>query len=40
MRLEVVVAPVSADCRSFVAFSDPDGNGRLLQEIKTRLPGR
>jgi catechol 2,3-dioxygenase-like lactoylglutathione lyase family enzyme len=25
---------------SFVAFSDPDGNGWLLQEIKTRLPGR
>ena len=22
------------------AFSDPDGNGWLLQEIKTRLPGR
>jgi hypothetical protein len=26
--------------RSFAAFSDPDGNGWLLQEIKTRLPGR
>ena len=25
---------------SFAAFSDPDGNGWLLQEIKTRLPGR
>ena len=25
---------------SFVTFSDPDGNGWLLQEIKTRLPGR
>jgi catechol 2,3-dioxygenase-like lactoylglutathione lyase family enzyme len=25
---------------SFVSFSDPDGNGWLLQEIKTRLPGR
>jgi catechol 2,3-dioxygenase-like lactoylglutathione lyase family enzyme len=25
---------------SFVAFSDPDGNGWLLQEITTRLPGR
>lgn len=23
-----------------VAFSDPDGNGWLLQEIKKRLPGR
>jgi len=26
--------------RSFVSFSDPDGNGWLLQEITTRLPGR
>ena len=26
--------------RSFATFSDPDGNGWLLQEIKTRLPGR
>ncbi len=25
---------------SFVSFSDPDGNGWLVQEIKTRLPGR
>jgi catechol 2,3-dioxygenase-like lactoylglutathione lyase family enzyme len=25
---------------SFIAFSDPDGNSWLLQEIKTRLPGR
>jgi hypothetical protein len=25
---------------SFAGFSDPDGNGWLLQEIKTRLPGR
>lgn len=25
---------------SFAVFSDPDGNGWLLQEIKTRLPGR
>jgi catechol 2,3-dioxygenase-like lactoylglutathione lyase family enzyme len=25
---------------SYVAFSDPDGNGWLLQEITTRLPGR
>jgi hypothetical protein len=23
-----------------VSFSDPDGNGWLLQEITTRLPGR
>jgi len=27
-------------CRSFASFSDPDGNGWLLQEITTRLPGR
>jgi len=26
--------------RSFVSFSDPDGNGWLLQEITTRAPGR
>lgn len=25
---------------SFVTFSDPDGNGWILQEITTRLPGR
>jgi catechol 2,3-dioxygenase-like lactoylglutathione lyase family enzyme len=25
---------------SFVSFADPDGNSWLLQEIKTRLPGR
>ncbi len=25
---------------SFAAFSDPDGNGWLLQEITERLPGR
>jgi catechol 2,3-dioxygenase-like lactoylglutathione lyase family enzyme len=28
------------DYGSFASFSDPDGNGWLLQEIKTRLPGR
>jgi catechol 2,3-dioxygenase-like lactoylglutathione lyase family enzyme len=33
-------APEHADYGSFVAFSDPDGNGWLLQEIKARLPGR
>ena len=26
--------------QSYASFSDPDGNGWLLQEIKTRLPGR
>jgi catechol 2,3-dioxygenase-like lactoylglutathione lyase family enzyme len=25
---------------SFASFSDPDGNGWVLQEITTRLPGR
>jgi catechol 2,3-dioxygenase-like lactoylglutathione lyase family enzyme len=33
-------APEHADYGSFLAFGDPDGNGWLLQEIKTRLPGR
>ena len=34
------VAAGHADYGSFAAFSDPDGNGWLLQEIRTRLPGR
>jgi hypothetical protein len=25
---------------SFASFSDPDGNGWVLQEITARLPGR
>lgn len=25
---------------SFASFNDPDGNSWLLQEVKTRLPGR
>jgi catechol 2,3-dioxygenase-like lactoylglutathione lyase family enzyme len=33
-------APDSASYRTFATFSDPDGNSWLLQEIKTRLPGR
>jgi catechol 2,3-dioxygenase-like lactoylglutathione lyase family enzyme len=33
-------APEDASYRSFARFSDPDGNGWLLQEIKSRLPGR
>jgi catechol 2,3-dioxygenase-like lactoylglutathione lyase family enzyme len=33
-------APEHADYGSFAAFSDPDGNRWLLQEIKKRLPGR
>jgi catechol 2,3-dioxygenase-like lactoylglutathione lyase family enzyme len=33
-------APGHATYRSFATFSDPDGNGWLLQEVTTRLPGR
>ena len=33
-------APDHACYRSFATFSDPDGNGWLLQEVRTRLPGR
>ncbi len=33
-------APDRSSYGSFVSFSDPDGNGWLLQEITTRLPGR
>ena len=29
-----------ASYRSFATFSDPDGNGWLLQEVTARLPGR
>lgn len=33
-------APDHATYNSFATFRDPDGNGWLLQEITTRLPGR
>jgi catechol 2,3-dioxygenase-like lactoylglutathione lyase family enzyme len=33
-------APEHATYSSFATFNDPDGNGWLLQEITTRLPGR
>ena len=33
-------APEHASYSSFATFSDPDGNGWLLQEITARLPGR
>src|SRR5262245_43076592 len=33
-------APDHATYASFATFSDPDGNGWLLQEVTTRLPGR
>jgi catechol 2,3-dioxygenase-like lactoylglutathione lyase family enzyme len=29
-----------ASYSTFASFSDPDGNGWLVQEVKTRLPGR
>ncbi len=34
------VDPEHRSYRSFASFHDPDGNGWLLQEITTRLPGR
>jgi catechol 2,3-dioxygenase-like lactoylglutathione lyase family enzyme len=33
-------APERSSYGSFASFSDPDGNGWLLQEVTTRLPGR
>jgi hypothetical protein len=33
-------APDHRTYGSFASFGDPDGNGWLLQEITTRLPGR
>src|SRR5262249_44770687 len=33
-------APDHATYRSFATFSDPDGNGWLMQEVTARLPGR
>src|SRR4249919_3410532 len=33
-------APNGDSYATFATFSDPDGNSFLLQEIKTRLPGR
>jgi catechol 2,3-dioxygenase-like lactoylglutathione lyase family enzyme len=40
-RLRVSGAdPEHRSYRSFASFSDPDGNGWLLQEVTTRLPGR
>ena len=32
--------PERRDYASYASFSDPDGNGWVLQEVKTRLPGR
>lgn len=33
-------APDHKSYASFVSFADPDGNGWVVQEITTRLPGR
>ncbi|MGW4562184.1 VOC family protein [Streptomyces sp. NPDC004561] len=33
-------APQRGSYGSFLSFADPDGNGWLLQEVTTRLPGR
>jgi len=33
-------APERASYGSFLSFDDPDGNGWILQEVTTRLPGR
>ena len=32
--------PLRRSYASYASFSDPDGNGWLLQEVTTRLPGR
>ena len=32
--------PQGRSYQTYASFRDPDGNGWLLQEIKTRLPGR
>ena len=32
--------PKRGDYASYASFSDPDGNGWLLQEVRVRLPGR
>jgi catechol 2,3-dioxygenase-like lactoylglutathione lyase family enzyme len=32
--------PQHGSYRSFASFRDPDGNGWLMQEVTTRLPGR
>ena len=32
--------PERADYGTYVSFSDPDGNGWLIQEVRQRAPGR
>jgi predicted lactoylglutathione lyase len=47
-KLEVIVLPVADVDRAkdfyrrigYASFSDPDGNGFLLQEVTERIPGR
>jgi hypothetical protein len=34
------LAPDHQSYGSYATFSDPDGNGWLLQEVTTRFPGR
>jgi hypothetical protein len=34
------IAPDHQSYGSYATFSDPDGNGWLLQEVTTRFPGR
>jgi hypothetical protein len=34
------LAPDRASYRSYATFSDPDGNGWIVQEVTIRLPGR
>jgi hypothetical protein len=33
-------AGASSETSAYASFSDPDGNGWLLQEVTTRIPGR
>jgi catechol 2,3-dioxygenase-like lactoylglutathione lyase family enzyme len=39
-KVEPGPGPESQSYSSFTAFSDPDGNGWIVQEITQRLPGR
>ena len=39
-RARAGAGPEGHSYRSLASFSDPDGNGWLLQEVTTRLPGR
>ena len=39
-RRSAAADPERRSYPSFATFSDPDGNGWLLQEVTARLPGR